>query len=221
MRRARNLWRPLLLISLVLLVPIVPFLLLGDSFEMQVQEWVQQEWSNRSRFWLIVLVLSVDILLPIPSSGVSTYAGGKLGFLSGTLASWLGMTLGAVMGFALARWLGRPFALRFGGRNVSAIEESQLQFGPAALVLTRALPILAEACVLLMGVLKLPWRSFLPAVLLSNLVISMAYTAFGAYFGERDSLAVAVIASVLLPLGIAILVRKRFRRNSPETTCLD
>ena len=217
MRRAHDLRRPLILISLVLLVLIVPFLLLGDSFEAQVQEWVQQEWSTRTRFWMIVLILSLDILLPIPSSGVSTYAGGKLGFLSGTLASWLGMSLGAVLGFALARWLGRPFALRFGGRDVSAIEGAQLQFGPAVLVFTRALPILAEACVLLMGVLKLPWRNFLPAVLLSNLVISMAYAAFGAYFVERDSLAVAVIASVLLPLGIAILVRKRIRRNSHLT----
>ncbi|MCA9025794.1 MAG: VTT domain-containing protein [Planctomycetaceae bacterium] len=217
MRRAHDLRRPLILISLVLLVPIMPFLLLGDSFEAEVQEWVQQEWSTRTRFWMIVLVLSLDILLPIPSSGVSTYAGGKLGFLSGTLASWLGMSLGAVLGFALARWLGRPFALRFGGRDVSAIEGAQLQFGPAVLVFTRALPILAEACVLLMGVLKLPWRNFLPAVLLSNLVISMAYAAFGAYFVERDSLAVAVIASVLLPLGIAILVRKRIRRNSHLT----
>ncbi|MCA9108819.1 MAG: VTT domain-containing protein [Planctomycetaceae bacterium] len=217
MRRAHDLRRPLILISLVLLVPIMPFLLLGDSFEAEVQEWVQQEWSTRTRFWMIVLVLSLDILLPIPSSGVSTYAGGKLGFLSGTLASWLGMSLGAVLGFALARWLGRPFALRFGGRDVSAIEGAQLQFGPAVLVFTRALPILAEACVLLMGVLKLPWRNFLPAVLLSNLVISMAYAAFGAYFVERDSLAVAVIASVLLPLGIAILVRNRIRRNSHLT----
>lgn len=213
MSRVRDLWRPLILVSLVLLVPIIPFLLLGEGFEVQVQSWVQEEWSSRTRFWLIVLVLSVDILLPIPSSGVSTYAGGTLGFVSGTLASWLGMSLGTLIGFVLARWFGRPFANRFGGSDVVRFEASQLEYGWAALVLTRPLPILAEACVLLMGIIRLPWRIFLPAVLLSNLVISLSYAAFGAYFGARDSLAVAVIASVLLPLGIALLIRKQLRRS--------
>ncbi len=212
MSRFRGLLRPLLLISLVLLVPTVPFLLLGEGFETRAQEWVQQELSFATRFWLIVLVLSVDILLPIPSSGVSTLAGGTLGFGAGTLASWLGMSLGAVLGYALARWLGRPFANRFGGVNVATMEQSQLRYGPAAIVFTRALPILAEACVLLMGVLRMPWRQFLPVVLVSNLAISVTYSAFGAYFGERDSLAVAVIASMLLPLAVAMVVRRRTKK---------
>ncbi len=210
MSRPRSLLRPLLLISLALLVPIVPFLLLGDGFETRMQQWVQQEWSFETRFWLIVWVLSVDILLPIPSSGVSTYAGGTLGFGLGALASWMGMSLGAISGFVLARWLGRPFAQRFGGVDVLRMEQSQQRYGPALLIMTRPLPILAEACVLLLGVLCLPWRRFLPVVLLSNLAISVTYAAFGAYFGERDSLAVAVIASVLLPMAVALLVRQRW-----------
>ncbi|MGD9855913.1 MAG: TVP38/TMEM64 family protein [Planctomycetaceae bacterium] len=211
MSRAQAFLRPLLLISLVLLVPIVPFLILGDGFESRLQEWVQQDWSRGRRFWLIVLVLSVDILLPVPSSGVSTYAGGTLGLLSGTAASWLGMTLGAVTGFALARRLGRPFADRFGGDDVSRLQDVSRRYGPAALLVTRALPLLAEACVLLLGAMRLPWRGFLPPVVLSNLAISLTYAAFGAFFKERDALPAAIAASVLLPLIAAIVVRRRLR----------
>jgi 3-dehydroquinate synthase len=46
------------------------------------------------------------------------------------------------------------------------------RFGSGILVITRALPILAEAAVLLMGTVDLPWRQFLPAVMLSNLGIA-------------------------------------------------
>jgi len=203
--------KPLLLISLALLVPVVPFLLLGEGFEAHIADWVRQEWSPPSRFWTIVGALSVDILLPVPSSGVSTYAGGTLGFAWGTAASWLGMTLGAAIGFSLARLLGRRFAERFGGADVARLEEVATRYGDAALVITRPLPILAEACVLLTGITRLSWRRFLPPVLLSNLAISATYAAFGAYFSERDALPAAVIASVLLPLTIAILVRRRLR----------
>ncbi|MCA9076848.1 MAG: VTT domain-containing protein [Planctomycetaceae bacterium] len=216
MSHSRRLLPPLLLISLVLLVPVMPFLILGDGFESRVQAWVQQEWSFATRFWLIVAVLSVDILLPIPSSGVSTYAGGTLGFAAGTLASWLGMSLGAIVGFALARGLGRPFAIRFGGVDVETMEQSSLHYGPAALVVTRALPILAEACVLLMGVVRMSWRRFLPPVLMSNAAISVTYAAFGAYFSEQGSLSLAVIASVLLPMAITLVIRERLRRDADE-----
>lgn len=204
------------MISLVLLVPIVPFLILGDGFESGVQAWVRQDWSLTTRFWLIVTVLSVDILLPIPSSGVSTYAGGTLGFGVGALASWVGMSLGALFGFSLARGLGRPFAQRFGGSDLETFERSSVEYGPVALLLTRPLPILAEACVLLMGVIHMPWRRFFPPVLISNAAISVPYAAFGAYFSEEELLPLAVISSVLLPLAMTLVIRQRLRRGSDQ-----
>lgn len=120
----RRLLRPLLLIAGALLVPVVPFLLLGESFEEQVAAWVRQEWSPQTQFALIVAALSTDILLPIPSSAVSTYAGGVLGFVSGTLASWLGMTAGACLGYGLAWLAGRPLAARFAGeKDLARVQE--------------------------------------------------------------------------------------------------
>ena len=107
--------RPLLMLAIVLLIPIVPFLILGDDFEDRVRLFVYQERTTTERFLAVAGVLSTDILLPIPSSVVSTIAGGALGIWNGALASWLGMSVGSILGFVLAKFCGRPLAVRLAG----------------------------------------------------------------------------------------------------------
>ena len=211
----RPLLRASVLISVFLLVPIIPFLALGESFESQVEAFLkaQAEFSATTHCLLVIGALAIDIFLPIPSSAISTYAGGVLGTGVATLASWIGMTLGSVIGFGLARFLGRPFAVKLAGvDDVERIEQFTDRFGPMALVITRALPILAEACVLLMGATHLSWRRFLPAVIACNFVISLTYAACGEYFQAIDALPAAVIASGTIPLLTALAIR-RFMLN--------
>lgn len=205
----RSLLQATLVVAVVLLVPVLPFLFLGDGFEGRVEDWLAAEWAPEVRFGLIAGLLATDIFLPVPSSAVSTYGGGILGTWPATLASWVGMTVGACLGFGLARLFGRPFAERFAGRSdLQRMQAATRRFGPLVLVLTRALPILAEACVLLMGATRLSWRRFLIPVLTSNLVISLVYAAFGEYFQGRNALPVAVVASGAVPLGVALLARR-------------
>ena len=83
-----------------------------------------------------------------------------------------------------------------------------LRLLPLALVLTRALPILAEACVLLMGTTRLSWRRFLIPVFACNFVISLTYAACGEYFEEIDALPWAVVLSGTVPLFIALTARR-------------
>jgi uncharacterized membrane protein YdjX (TVP38/TMEM64 family) len=207
---AAGLRRPLLLLAAALLVPIVPFLFFGANLEQRVRAWLAADWSPAERFLLIAGVLSTDILLPVPSSAVSTYGGAILGFLRGTVASWLGMSVGAGLGFALARLLGRPFARRFSTDADLARTERLLQrYGAAALIASRAVPVFAEACVLLVGVARMPWRRFLPAVLGSNLVVSAVYAACGALAREQDTVVLAVLAAALAPLAGVAAVRWR------------
>ena len=209
----RALAKPLLLITAALLLPIIPFLLLGDAFEERIAEPFRGELSGGARFALIVGVLATDVFLPVPSSVVSTYGGGVLGVLPAALASWLGMTAGALFGYGLARGLGRPFAARMAGET--SLEETSAvwnRFGPLALVLTRPLPILAEACALLMGATRLPLLSFLVPVMAANAVISLIYAGFGAYAADRNALPFAILASAVLPLIVALFARRYARR---------
>jgi 3-dehydroquinate synthase len=118
------------------------------------------------------------------------------------------MTLGAVLGFALARRWGRPIALWFSTESdLDRLQRLTSAYGPVVLVLFRAVPVLAEASVLLVGIHQLPWRRFLPVVLLSNLGIAWAYAQFGDYADQHEWLPWAVAVSVALPLALAAAVR--------------
>ena len=128
-------------------------------------EWVTRGGSAAQTAGLIVGLLATDVLLPIPASLVSTLGGARLGWAGGTAASWAGMSLGAVLGFAWLRYGGRPVAERLAGpEELQRIEQLSRRYGPSVLVVTRALPVFAEASVLLVGIERLAWRRFLPPV---------------------------------------------------------
>jgi uncharacterized membrane protein YdjX (TVP38/TMEM64 family) len=202
--------RTLLFLALILAVPVVPLLVLGLSFEEQVSNWLAEERSATWNFFLVAGVLASDIFLPVPSSAVSTYAGASgLGIWPATAASWLGMTLGAVIAFALARLMGERMTARFAKESdLGRMAELSRRFGPWAILMTRALPIFAEACVLLMGATQLSWKRFLPPVMIANFAISLVYAAFGVYFANSDALPAAIAASALVPLAVALLARR-------------
>ena len=201
--------KPVLVMAVVLAVPIVPFLFLGAEFESAVSNWVRRDMSPGMRGTVVVGVLATDIFLPIPASAVSTWAGGVLGWGPGMLASWSGMTLGAVLGFGLARAFGQRFARRFAAdRDLSGLQSTTRRYGPLALMVTRALPILAEACVLLVGATRLSWRQFLWPVALGNLIVSIVYCACGAISREYDSLLPAAVISGTIPLFLALVARR-------------
>ncbi|MEO2013002.1 MAG: VTT domain-containing protein [Fuerstiella sp.] len=212
----RELFRTLPLMCVVLLVPVLPFLFFGGQLERLLQGFVDDPPSAPLTMLVVIGVLATDILLPIPSSVISTLSGWQLGWLRGTLATWIGMNLGAVIGFALARRWGQPFALWFSSSdNLERMKTISDRFGPLVLVLTRAMPVFAEASVLIAGIHGLAWRRFLPAVVLSNLGIAVAYAAFGDYAEKHKWLPLALAVAVAIPLLVAA-VAQRFLPSSAD-----
>jgi uncharacterized membrane protein YdjX (TVP38/TMEM64 family) len=206
----------------VLAIPIVPFVLFGPQLEAALQAWQQHPPAA----WLVALaviaLLATDIFLPIPSSLVSTLAGWQLGALGGALAAWTGMSLGAIIGFALAKCWGQPLVAWLTRKG--DLERTNLlaqRFGPTLLVLGRGVPVLAEATVLLVGMHGLSWRAFLPPVLLSNLGLAIAYAVFGKVAAKYQWLPLALAVSIALPVlmvaGFRTLVKEPqpARRREP------
>jgi uncharacterized membrane protein YdjX (TVP38/TMEM64 family) len=209
--------RPLLIITLVLAAPVVPFLLLGDRLEGWFTAMFDPPPSATALWWMVAGVMASDVLLPVPSSMVSTLAGAQLGIVGGTSASWIGMTAGAMLAFGLARRFGRPLALRLvAAEDLDRLDRLALRLGPGLIVLTRAVPVLAEASVLLLGINQLQWRRFLPALLASNLGIALAYAAFGDLAGEHAWLPLALGISLAAPLGLLALARWWLARRAHQ-----
>ena len=202
----------------VLAVPIVPFLLFGEQIETALTTWKEHPPAAWIVSLVVVGLLATDIFLPIPSSLVSTLAGWQLGAVGGALAAWLGMSIGAVIGFLLARWWGQPLVAWL-TRPADLARTNRLaeRFGPLLLVLGRGVPVLAEATVLLCGMHGLSWRRFLPPVLLSNLGLAIAYAAFGQIAEQHQWLPLALAVSIALPVLMVALFRALAAHKLPDT----
>ena len=200
----QHLFRLLLLVAIVLAIPILPFLGFGEALEARMTGWLSDTLPPTTVTILVIGLLASDIFLPVPSSVVSTFAGKMLGFWAGTAATWCGLTSGAVFAFWLVRVCGRPLAKRLSSdEELARMDALAARFGVLVLVLTRPVPVLAEASVLLMGTTRLAWWRFLLAVGLSNLGLAAVY----ALLGDRVQLPYAAAAALALPLLAAAIAR--------------
>ncbi len=196
---------------------LVPFAAVGSRLE----AWTAAALSpgDGSVLPLALLVaglLGADIVLPVPSSIVSTAAGYYLGLVAGTLASFAGMTASCLAGYWIGAAWGRAAAVRLvGPSQLDAMVGRMERRGVWAVAVGRPIPVLAEASVLLAGVARLPFRRFLIVSSLSNLGISLVYSAAGALSATAGSFFLALAAAVLVPAVASHLLRRREVRERP------
>lgn len=182
----------LMLLALIL----VPFLL----FEGQVRELAGGLLGSGQAGALLALAIVAlfagDVVLPVPSSLVSVAAVALFGWAGGLLI-WIGMTIGCGLGYWLGRRAGRPLAERFvGPAEVARAERIAGDLGLATLVLTRAVPVLAEAVTVAAGLAAMPLRRFVLATGLANAGIALAYVALA---GSAESFVTLFAAAIAVP----------------------
>jgi uncharacterized membrane protein YdjX (TVP38/TMEM64 family) len=201
--------------ALLLAFVLVPFALFGADLDAVTQRYL----AARPPAWQVALVLggllAGDILLPVPSSLVSTAAGGLLGFWGGLATNWAGMMLACTVGHGLGARAGTSALRRMAGEaEVERLARAYERLGPWFLLVFRAVPVLAEASVVFAGTSRMPRRSFLTVCALSNLGVAATYAALGATAAELESSLVLFAGMVLMP-GLALAwVRSRVQATS-------
>lgn len=201
-----------LLLSLTLAavaVPLVPWLLWGTRLDHAVADWLDPPPPAPVLAAAEIGVLAADILLPVPSSLVATLGGATLGLVAGTACGWLGLTLGSMAGWLLGRIAGSRGLAGVEASARATLAAQERRFGPLVVVLTRPLPILAEAAAILAGAAGMPWRTFLAAAAPANLAIAFAWSLAGALGREADSLQWVAVAALAVPATVAALVAMR------------
>lgn len=180
---------------------LVPFALLDRQIASWSQQWVSTEAGPLSIGLGVVALLVGDLVLPVPSSLVSTAAGASLGLVVGSLASCAGMTLSSQLGYVLGRRLGVPIVSRIVSTDALNIASTRLAHrATVPLVIMRAVPVLAEASVVMAGVLRVHRASFFVSTFLANAGISIAYAAIGAFALEMNSFTAAFAGAIALPV---------------------
>jgi uncharacterized membrane protein YdjX (TVP38/TMEM64 family) len=210
-------WRLFAVVGLALLAPVLPLVVFGDRLDALVESWLDPPPPAWGVALLTIGVLATDILLPVPSSVVSTFAGAQLGILPATAASWVGMTMSGLLGFGLAKWFGRGLVVRFSSpADIDRIDRFGSQYGLWIVVATRPLPLLAEAAVFVVGLTQVSWRRYLPPLMLSNLGIALVYSLLGHYARSQGQLVFALFASIALPLAAAVVTRLFLVPRQPQ-----
>lgn len=200
----------------LLALVLVPFAIWGGAIENWTAGFID---GARSRPVIAAAVLggllAADILLPVPSSLVSTACGMLLGFLPGLLVSVAGMTVSSFAGYAIGRWGGRGLlAHSVGGEDLARFDEWNRRFGDWAVVACRPVPVLAEASVLVAGAARVPAGRYVAMVSLSNLAVSAVYAAAGAWSANVNSFLLAFALSIGVPGVLRLLIRPSSARGS-------
>jgi uncharacterized membrane protein YdjX (TVP38/TMEM64 family) len=206
---SQSTYRWVLLCTGILAIILIPFFLFGEQIETWTETFLQSA-SDKSTLIAVVLgsLLAIDILVPVPSSLTSTAAGFFLGLPGGIATSLAGMTISCVVGYWLGARFGRPVASRLVGNDeLTRLEKLSHRFGNWVIVVTRAVPVLAEASVLFAGISGMPMHQFLLLSTLSNLGVSVVYAAVGAFSANVNSFLFAFGGSILVPLVAMILTR--------------
>lgn len=180
-----------------LLVPIVPFAIVG---ELPGERWLSARDESAPVFALLgTLLLGLDVLLPIPSSVVGVMLGGRLGVWLGFVCAWLGLVVGHSVGYGLGRLAPERWAAR-------APEAPRW----IAVLSSRAVPVLAEAVAIAAGATRMPWRQFMAAVLLGDALYAAALAATGAaLLPEGWYLTALLLPIAFAAAGAAIAWRRR------------
>jgi len=192
------------LMCAVLALILIPFFLWEDTFNQFALKMVNE---NRGAWWIspaIAGLLAADIFLPVPSSILSTASGAMLGCVLGSVTNFAGMTLGCWLGYRTGQ-IARQSA-------DEKLKELWGRYGEWTLILTRAVPVLAEAAVLFAGMTAMPFRRFLLLTSLANAGIGMLYAAVGAFAMEWNSFLAAFLGSLIVPALAQAMMRIPWRK---------
>jgi uncharacterized membrane protein YdjX (TVP38/TMEM64 family) len=162
-------------------------------------------WSAAGAVALMVL----HSFLPLPAEIIAIANGMMFGPGLGMVLTWVGAMLGALLSFALARWLGRPFVrlvvAKTRWRQIEAMPVS-----PGALLVARLIPVVSFNLVnYAAGLLGVGWWTFLWTTALGILPLTIATALLGGQMLAAPLWGWAFMAVGLFGLW---LVWRRWRR---------
>ncbi len=198
---------PFLIFTVII---ILIFVFFGGS-EIYFQDLLEEARVNPSYYgFLSFLILSSDIVLPVPSSIVMHFNGMVLGTFLGASLSLTSVMISSIVGYYLGR------STEWFIKSKSNTKESDFfsKYGVFAIILSRGIPILSESIVLICGYNRFNFKSFMGYSLLGYVPICLLY----AYFGNLSNnlFFIAIFISILLSFIAWYIGKQIAKRNKQE-----
>ena len=197
----------------VLIAGALVWLLLGGDVDA-----VQSAVASTGAWGPVVYVLLhvVLTLVPVSKNLLSGVAGALFGLAGGIAISWVASMLSALVGFAIARRLGREAVAELTGPRIDRAEEIMRRQGVAAVIVARLTPVLPFTIVnYAAGVSAVSLRDFLVGTAVGIVPGTVGYAALGASAGRSAQIVVAaLLVGAALFIGSIVVARRMARRSA-------
>lgn len=175
--------------------------------------------------WAPIVVAALrftSIVIPVlPNTAYSALAGILFGFQMGLITIWIADFIACSLSFHLSRQYGRDFVRRFiGDRFMGRVESLGQQhlernfFMTLAFLMTGFFDFVCYG----LGLTKVPWRQFLPALLISIVIAHTPAVAIGAGIVEKGKGMPLLIGAVLVSFGVAFVTGYVKRKQLENAT---
>ena len=149
---------------------------------------------------VVIIALTADVILPVPNGLTNTLAGVSLGWAIASLVVWVGLNLGACVGYFLGRFAARPLAQKMiSESDFSEAEKSLQNFSTIGLILSRPVPAFAELITISAGLARMSFIKFILVVGIVNIGVAVVFSGIGAAAMEANSSTLAFIGVAVLP----------------------
>jgi uncharacterized membrane protein YdjX (TVP38/TMEM64 family) len=165
---------------------------LGFRLDGLAERWMADAGAGSAA--IILALLAVDLFLPVPSSLVMILSGAAFGVVWGSVLSLVGSIGGEWLGFELVRRYGQSMSRRIvGDAELEKMRAIMARHGAAAVLVTRALPIVMETMSVVAGLSRMPRTTFLAASVAGTLPVAVVYAYAGAVSRDMSSIVPAVV----------------------------
>lgn len=194
-----------ILICIFTVLTFILFEALGYSFESLLA-------NDQSRPWLAfmsIVLLAIDVVLPVPSSFIMVSNGALFSFLPGGLLSLAGGMLSSTLGY----FLGLKAKKLISSPSLSLQQAQALGFlekyGAIAIIVSRPIPVLAEAIAIMSGTLKWPFKKVFIYSVIGLAPICFIYSFAGAYSTSFNNAWLALLFNISIALLLWLISRRK------------
>ena len=170
------------------------------------------KWAGENSLYVSLVVISaltLDVFLPVPNGLTNTLAGASLGWARASFVEWLGLNAGAILGYFVGRFAGRPIAKKIvGDKDLAQAEESAKNIDTLGLILARPVPAFAELSTLAAEMIKMPFKKFFYVVVITNIGVAIIFSGLGAAALSNESSTIAFFGVAILPAILYMLYKK-------------
>ena len=170
-------------------------------------------WFKWIAFFIVIFT---SLILPIVFLEPSFLEYGK------TLMEWskgnsffislLVLNLGAIFGYCVGRFFGRPIAkFIVGEKDLNDAEKSSKNFDVIGLILSRPVPAFAELSTLAAGITKMNFLKFICVVFTVNIGVAVIFAGLGAAALTSSSSTIAFFGAAILPAIFYFTYRKIYK----------